>query len=286
MKDTLRDIYDAVDEFFSGMGSRRLTTYSSSCAYYLFMSLVPVIMLLVSVLQYTPLTRDVVLEAVADYVPDSLYEIVYFIVTSIYNGGRVALTVSILLTIWSASACMKALLRGMDSVYDAERKEDYIRFSLRACFYMIIFVFILMLSFFVMVYGGKILDYIEQSMPVNHSLDFLFTLAKYLRFVIILALLALVFCLLYKWMPARRLKFRRQLPGAVFSSVAWAAFSFIFSYYVSLSDRFGAYGYIGTIMVAMIWIFYCFYFLLLGGFINHYIEMKRAEPEHDRHKRA
>ena len=286
MKDTLRDIYDAVDEFFSGMGSRRLTTYSSSCAYYLFMSLVPVIMLLVSVLQYTPLTRDVVLEAVADYVPDSLYEIVYFIVTSIYNGGRVALTVSILLTIWSASACMKALLRGMDSVYDAERKEDYIRFSLRACFYMIIFVFILMLSFFVMVYGGKILDYIEQSMPVNHSLDFLFTLAKYLRFVIILALLALVFCLLYKWMPARRLKFRRQLPGAVFSSVAWAAFSVIFSIYVSLSDRFGAYGYIGTIMVAMIWIFYCFYFLLLGGFINHYIEMKRAEPEHDRHKRA
>ena len=286
MKDTLRDIYDAVDEFFSGMGSRRLTTYSSSCAYYLFMSLVPVIMLLVSVLQYTPLTRDVVLEAVADYVPDSLYEIVYFIVTSIYNGGRVALTVSILLTIWSASACMKALLRGMDSVYDAERKEDYIRFSLRACFYMIIFVFILMLSFFVMVYGGKILDYIEQSMPVNHSLDFLFTLAKYLRFVIILALLALVFCLLYKWMPARRLKFRRQLPGAVFSSVAWAAFSFIVSFYVSLSDRFGAYGYIGTIMVAMIWIFYCFYFLLLGGFINHYIEMKRAEPEHDRHKRA
>jgi membrane protein len=286
VKDTLRDIYDAVDEFFSGMGSRRLTTYSSSCAYYLFMSLVPVIMLLVSVLQYTPLTRDVVLEAVADYVPDSLYEIVYFIVTSIYNGGRVALTVSILLTIWSASACMKALLRGMDSVYDAERKEDYIRFSLRACFYMIIFVFILMLSFFVMVYGGKILDYIEQSMPVNHSLDFLFTLAKYLRFVIILALLALVFCLLYKWMPARRLKFRRQLPGAVFSSVAWASFSFIFSFYVSLSDRFGAYGYIGTIMVAMIWIFYCFYFLLLGGFINHYIEMKRAEPEHDRHKRA
>lgn len=279
MKDTLRDIYDAVDEFFSGMGSRRLTTYSSSCAYYLFMSLVPVIMLLVSVLQYTPLTRDVVLEAVADYVPDSLYEIVYFIVTSIYSGGRVALTVSILLTIWSASACMKALLRGMDSVYDAERKEDYIRFSLRACFYMIIFVFILMLSFFVMVYGGKILDYIEQSMPVNHSLDFLFTLAKYLRFVIILALLALVFCLLYKWMPARRLKFRRQLPGAVFSSVAWAAFSFIFSFYVSLSDRFGAYGYIGTIMVAMIWIFYCFYFLLLGGFINHYIEMKRAGPE-------
>lgn len=279
MKDTMRDIYDAVDEFFGGMGSRRITTYSAACAYYLFMSLVPVIMLLVSVLQYTPLTRDVVLEAVADYVPESLYEIVDYIVTSIYNGGRVALTVSILLTLWSASACMKALLRGMDSVYDAERREDYLRFSLRACFYMVIFVFILLLSFFVMVYGGQILDMIEDSMPANHSLDFLFTLAKHLRFLIILALLALVFSLLYKWMPAKNLKYRRQLPGAVFSAVVWAAFSFIFSFYVSLSDKFGAYGYIGTIMVAMIWIFYCFYFLLMGGFINHYIEMKRAGPE-------
>ena len=279
MKDTMRDIYDAVDEFFGGMGSRRITTYSAACAYYLFMSLVPVIMLLVSVLQYAPLTRDVVLEAVADYVPESLYEIVDYIVTSIYNGGRVALTVSILLTLWSASACMKALLRGMDSVYDAERREDYIRFSLRACFYMVIFVFILLLSFFVMVYGGQILDMIEDSMPANHSLDFLFTLAKHLRFLIILALLALVFSLLYKWMPAKNLKYRRQLPGAVFSAVVWAAFSFIFSFYVSLSDKFGAYGYIGTIMVAMIWIFYCFYFLLMGGFINHYIEMKRAGPE-------
>lgn len=116
-------------------------------------------------------------------------------------------------------------------------------------------------------------------MPANHSLDFLFTLAKHLRFLIILALLALVFSLLYKWMPAKNLKYRRQLPGAVFSAVVWAAFSFIFSFYVSLSDKFGAYGYIGTIMVAMIWIFYCFYFLLMGGFINHYIEMKRAGPE-------
>ena len=217
MRDTLRDIYDAVDEFFGGLGSRRITTYSAACAYYLFMSLVPVIMLLVSALQFTPLTRDVVLDAVAEYVPESLYEIVDYIVTSIYNGGRTALTVSILLTLWSASACMKALMRGMDSVYDAHRSEDYIRFSLRACFYMVIFVVILLLSFFVMVYGGKILDLVESSMPSNHSLDFLFTLAKHLRFLVILALLALVFSLLYQWMPASaaRSGFQRGSLGGV-----------------------------------------------------------------------
>ena len=85
MKGTLRDIYDAVDDFSKGMGRRRITTYSAACAYYLFMSLIPMIMLLVSIIQYTPLTQEMILEAISDYVPDSLYEIISSIISSIYR---------------------------------------------------------------------------------------------------------------------------------------------------------------------------------------------------------
>ena len=59
--------------------------------------------------------------------------------------------------------------------------------------------------------------------------------------------------------------------------MSWSVFSVIFSVYVSVSNRFGAYGVIGTVIVAMIWLYYCFYFLLLGGYINHYIAERRAE---------
>lgn len=277
MKDTLRDIYDAVDEFSKGMGRRRITTYSAACAYYLFMSLIPMIMLLVSVIQYTPLTQDMILEAISDYVPDSLYEILNSIISSIYSGGRVALTISILLTIWSAAASMKALMRGMDSVYDAERHEDFFVFSLRACIYMVVFVLMLLLSFFVMVYGGQILQLLYNFLPHNGAVDWLFDIAGYMRFIVVLAVLALVFSFTYWRMPARRLRYKAQWPGAVFCALSWAVFSVIFSFYVSVSNRFGAYGLIGTVIVAMIWLYYCFYFLLLGGYINHFIDQRRAE---------
>ena len=277
MKDTLRDIYDAVDEFSQGMGRRRITTYSAACAYYLFMSLIPMIMLLVSVIQYTPLTQDMILEAISDYVPDSLYEILNSIISSIYSGGRVALTISILLTIWSAAASMKALMRGMDSVYDAERHEDFFVFSLRACIYMVVFVLMLLLSFFVMVYGGQILQLLYNFLPHNGAVDWLFDIAGYMRFIVVLAVLALVFSFTYWRMPARRLRYKAQWPGAVFCALSWAVFSVIFSFYVSVSNRFGAYGLIGTVIVAMIWLYYCFYFLLLGGYINHFIDQRRAE---------
>ena len=277
MKDTLRDIYDAVDEFSKGMGRRRITTYSAACAYYLFMSLIPMIMLLVSVIQYTPLTQDMILEAISDYVPDSLYEILNSIISSIYSGGRVALTISILLTIWSAAASMKALMRGMDSVYDAERHEDFFVFSLRACIYMVVFVLMLLLSFFVMVYGGQILQLLYNFLPHNGAVDWLFDIAGYMRFIVVLAVLALVFSFTYWRMPARKLRYKAQWPGAVFCALSWAVFSVIFSFYVSVSNRFGAYGLIGTVIVAMIWLYYCFYFLLLGGYINHFIDQRQAE---------
>ena len=277
MKDTLRDIYDAVDEFSKGMSRRRITTYSAACAYYLFMSLIPMIMLLVSVIQYTPLTQDMILEAISDYVPDSLYEILNSIISSIYSGGRVALTISILLTIWSAAASMKALMRGMDSVYDAERHEDFFVFSLRACIYMVVFVLMLLLSFFVMVYGGQILQLLYDFLPHNGAVDWLFDIAGYMRFIVVLAVLALVFSFTYWRMPARKLRYKAQWPGAVFCALSWAVFSVIFSFYVSVSNRFGAYGLIGTVIVAMIWLYYCFYFLLLGGYINHFIDQRRAE---------
>ena len=277
MKDMLRDIYDAVDEFSKGMSRRRITTYSAACAYYLFMSLIPMIMLLVSVIQYTPLTQDMILEAISDYVPDQLYEILNSIISSIYSGGRVALTISILLTIWSAAASMKALMRGMDSVYDAERHEDFFVFSLRACMYMVVFVLMLLLSFFVMVYGGQILQLLYDFLPHNGAVDWLFDIAGYMRFIVVLAVLALVFSFTYWRMPARKLRYKAQWPGAVFCALSWAVFSVIFSFYVSVSNRFGAYGLIGTVIVAMIWLYYCFYFLLLGGYINHFIDQRRAE---------
>ena len=126
----LKKIYGVADNFGSGLSERRLTTYSAACAYYMFMSLVPMVMLVVSLLQFTPLSEELVLDAVSEYVPESLYRIVESIVQGIYSGGGVALTVSIFLTIWSAAASMKALMRGMDSVYDARRREGLFRLQL------------------------------------------------------------------------------------------------------------------------------------------------------------
>ena len=265
----------ALYEFTQGASERRLITYASSGAYYMFMSLVPIIMLICAIVPYTPLSQEVVLGVVREYLLGSVAEIVERIVDSIYSRGSAAITVSLILTVWSASASLRALIRGMDAAYDEPRRPGLLVLWFRSCFYMVILVAVLFLSLIVLVYGGRLLDILEEFLTGIHALGFLLYLARYLRFGVVMILLAIVFTALYAWMPARRRRCREQIPGAIFTAAVWVLFSSGFSYYVAHSDRFGAYGFIGTVMVAMMWIFFCLYFLLVGAYLNSYLYTRR-----------
>lgn len=264
----MRKLIISAYDFFAAGGGRLVSTYAAAGAYFLFISLVPLTMLLCSLLQFTPLTEAAVLAAAEDYLPASLMTVVRRIVGGVYESGAGTVTLSAVLTVWSASASMKALMRGLDSVYVLERRENYILFSLRAVGNMLIFVLMLLLSFFAMVYGGRILDVLRSYTVSGSAADNIIYAIGQLRFPAIPAVLALMFALMYSRVPARGQRTRRVFPGALFSAAAWTLFSWLFSLYVQRSDKFGAYGFLGSILLSLTWMYFCFYFLLLGGCLN------------------
>ena len=258
------------------IGKKKVAVYAAASDYFVFMSLVPILMLLVSLVRYLPFEQADLLDIFAGAVPDSVYNVIRSIVNSIYRSGSGVITLSVVLTLFSASSAMRSIMKGLDSVYGAERKENVIVFFVRACVYMLILLVIVVLSLAVMVYGGVILEYLHSILPENAFVEGLFSQTKYMRYLLVLSILTLCFILLYRWVPAGTRRTSGQWPGALFCALAWAGFSWVFSLYVSISDKFGAFGYLGTIMVAMMWMYYCLMFLLIGGCINAVIEQRRA----------
>ena len=271
-------IKDSILHFVKGMSQRKLTTFASSGCYYLFMSLVPTVMILCCILPYTPFSQSLVLSYIDIYFAESLAEIIRNIVSLIYASTGATLTVSILLTLFSASASMRSLIHGINAAYDMEETDNFLVQCIKAIFYMIFLVAAILLALVIMVYGGRILILIRKYTPDLPILNYLLSKSRYL---IIMVLLALFFAFLYRFMPAKKVRLLHQLPGAVFSAIVWVIFSAIFSWYVSFSNKYGAYGFIGTIMVAMMWMYYCLYFLLIGGYINSYIYTKRHGSSQD-----
>ena len=57
--------------------------------------------------------------------------------------------------------------------------------------------------------------------------------------------------------------------GAAFSAVGWMILSWIFSVYLDIFKGFSSmYGSLTTIVLIMLWLYFCMYILLLGGEVN------------------
>lgn len=263
-KQTVEKIKPAADRF----ADKKMHIYAAASDYYLFVSLIPILMLLVSFVRFLPFDQEKMMTMLGGMLPPSAYAVFESIISSIYRSGGAAITVSILLTLYAASGAMRAIMTGLDAVYEIRRKENIIVFYLKAVLYVFSFIVTVAFSLNVMVYGRQIIIYLAARFPDVAVFSWLRGSAHALRYLVSFLLLAAGFALMYARVPAGRRSIKSQWPGAVFASVSWVLFSWLFSLYVSVSGKFGAYGYLGTVLVAMVWMFYCLFFLFIGGYIN------------------
>ena len=62
------------------------------------------------------------------------------------------------------------------------------------------------------------------------------------------------------------------MPGAAFASVAWLAISRLVLVYVDIFPNISImYGSLAGIVIAMLWLYFCMYFLLLGAMVNYFL---------------
>lgn len=272
----LKRAFTVTVDFFDGIGARKIWTFAAAATFYLFLSLVPILGLVCSLLPYTPLTEEVFLAYLRRAAPEDVYSVLSGIITSIYSSSTTTLSITAVASVWTAGLAMQALMRGMDAAYDIKRRENFILFRLRACFFMVIALAAVLTTLCGLVYGNMILDIISRNLDGTWAERLVLGTVQVIRYPIMMMFLFLVFLIFYRWMPAGKRSLRRQWPGAAFATVAWLVFSWAFSVYVALSDRYGVYGILGTVIVALLWMYYCLFILLVGAYINRFV---REEPE-------
>lgn len=254
--------------FIGGIGRRKITTYAAAGTFFFFLSLAPIIMILCTVLPHTFITEELLLRLADNVIPESVMPFVGAIVRSIYHGQGLSLSVSIVITAWTASLTMASLMQGLSMAYNVERRESYLYFRLRAIFYMAVLLVSAVIALCGIVFGHQLvllgLSYFKSESSWHRA----FVLLKYGRYLVMVVFLTLVFVFLYRFTSGARLKIWQHTRGAVFTAVMWVLFSEVFSFYVSNYTNLNLFGILGTGIIAMLWLYYCLMFLLLGGYIN------------------
>lgn len=256
----------------------RISVYAANATFFLLLSAFPAILLLLSILQYTPLTQQDFLALLHGVVPSVLLPLLEFIVTDVFESGSwTILSVSAVAAVWSASRGVYGVVIGLNAIYQAKESRSYLAMRLRCVFYTVLFLLALLLTLAAHVFGRKILAYFSsKDIPIFHFLAYLMRL----RFLVVGLVLTLFFTVIFMVFPNRRTGFLASLPGAAGAAVAWIGFSAIFSVYTAKFGNYSAfYGSIAGIALTMLWLYACMCILFYGGAFNRclalYVERRR-----------
>ena len=253
-------------DFSKQMTKKNISSFAASAAFFLFLSVIPLLMALCAVLPFTPLTEGNLVMAIERVTPDVMNVFVEQIVADVYARSAGTITVYALVTLWSAAKAMMALIQGLNEVNDIVEKRNYIVLRTIASFYTIILLAATILSMFVMVFGNVIVGIALRDVPQLHVVA---AFLIHFRFLLSWFLLTIIFAMIYTFIPGKQ-RFKRQLPGAAFAAVIWSVASYIFSVYVDNLNGFGTYGSLTMVVILMFWFYMMMYILLVGAHINKY----------------
>lgn len=261
--------YRLCRDFSEELSQNHVNAYASSAAFFLFISFIPSLMLLLAMIPYTPIGKADFLAAAVAILPDNIDSIAINIIDELYGKSPAIISITAVATIWSAAKGVLAITRGLNAVYEIQETRSYLILRLRAAGYTIMLLLAVLVSLLVMVFSSKVNNVLLQHVPYIARVSQKIVNTKWL---VTLSVLVCLFIALYKWIPNRKASFCSQIPGAVFSAVIWSAFSFVFSVYINYFDGFSMYGSLTTVVVAMLWLYFCMWIMLLGAQMNSYFE--------------
>lgn len=248
-----------------------VTVYAAQASFFIVLSAFPFIMLLISIIQVVPAVSHAdLLRIVTRIFPLKVLPLIETILEDLYSTSPAAiLSVTTVVTLWSASRGMLGIERGLNRIAGCSRRRNYVLSRIINSGYTVVFIAVCVMSLGLLVFGSSI-----QSLFLNYFpfLNYLSTLLVGLRTLLALGILIIFFMGLYTFLPYERLRLRYQLPGAIFSTVSWVVFSFGFSIYFSHFSRFSyMYGSLAAVVILMLWLYFCICILFLGAELNQHL---------------
>lgn len=262
------EYYKRTRAFAKAVSQDNISAHAASTAFFLFLSMIPLLMLICAIIPYTPITEAVLMQFVVNLTPHSVDSLMVYLVGEVYDKSGGILSATAVVTIWIAAKGMLALMRGLNAVNERHEERNYFLLRFEASLYTIFFLVLLIGTLVILVFGNAFARVILREIP---ELKIAIKLFMLFRFLFVWVILTFVFAMIYAYLPTTRLRFREQLPGALFAAVAWSCFSWGFSVYISLFNGFNMYGKLTTVIIIMLWLYFCMYLLLVGAKINRFL---------------
>lgn len=232
-------------------------------AFFLVLSIFPIITLCGFFANMFNVSLGTVLNLLNDLLPNQVYNLIFPYISG--NGMDIHVGFSMLLGYIFASNGANSIIICSNTLYDIPHTGYFTR-RIKALFLTIILVVLFVFTLFVLAFGNSILKIVLSFDLLGNSIYYLFLLLKWpIAIIFIFFMMKLIFTV----SPDKTIKSSNTTKGAIFTSISWIIFTFIYSYYVQHFSHYDIfYGSLANIIIMMIWVYILAYTLVIGIAIN------------------
>ncbi len=246
----------------------KISVYAAQASFFVITSAVPFISIMFALFGiFMPESITSVAQEGISSLPVSsgLSDAIRYIADELNGAPNISLlSLSAVTTLWSASRGISAVRNGIESVYKADIGRNIVAKRLKSIIATIIFIAMLAAICVVLLFGNFAAELLGEGVRE------IFYSARMPIFILIMTFL---FTAAYYSVARRSTHVSRRIshhiPGALFSSVGWVLFSYIYSLYIeNFPNASYIYGGLAAVCLIMLWIYFCMMILLLGAVVN------------------
>jgi membrane protein len=263
-----------------------LVTRASSIAFNLLMALLPATIFLFTLIPFIPIPnfQKELIELFENVLPVNAFS---FLETTIIDlvtnkSGGWLLTMFIATIIFSTNG-IHAIIHAFVVSAHSFQSRSWIHQRKISILLLLIVVLMIALAGFLVIFGKMFVNYLVEIDILERSL--VIGIVVLIKWILVIGLLFLAISFLYYLAPARKSDFRFISPGSSLATILFIVTSLGFSAYVNNFGQYNRlYGWIGTLMVILVWLYLNSIALLLGFELN--VSIKDALQEEEERNRT
>ncbi len=248
---------------------------AAQLSYYFVLALFPLLIFLSTLLGYFFAAEQGLYFRLIQYLggvmPVAAFELLHGTLEEITkNTGTGKLTLGLVLTLWTASAGMEAIIEGLNVAYAVPEVRSRVLRRLVAIGLTIALGGLVAAALFLILASNAVAALVGRYLPVLGRMGQWSTVPQW---IIGLCFLLLALSLIFRFAPnLRHPRWEGNLPGAVLTLILWVLASGCLRLYLSTFETFNrTYGSLGAVIVLLIWLYFSGAAILIGGELNSVI---------------
>ena len=263
-----------------------MSVYAGYTTLYILMAMVPLLTLVIGVVNLLPdVSLQHVEQALHDLLPNlpEVHSLLHNIIANVNRqAGSLAVSVSVVATLWSASNGVNAIQMGLSKI--SGTGGSYLRQRSAAMLYTVLFIALIPAMFIFRVLRGSIETLINALNAWLNIPDIAGRILNFMEYsgLVTAAAMAIVILLAYTYLQGVRRKLRYQLPGTLFTTLLWLGFSSLFEIFIKrFWQASSLYGSLASVFLAAMWLKTIVMILFYGAALNEALIHRAAEKRAD-----